>query len=278
MQLYALDLYNKFINVARAIPGKDYFCHECRALVRVRGGPRMQRHFYHYKSGSDCRQEGKGIVHLAVQTRIIESLPEGEGAMEVHFPTIRRIADVAYASRKIVFEVQCAQMQPEEALARTSDYASIGWQVIWILHDARYNGKKRTTLEEGLIKVPHYYTNISDEGVGIFYDQLVIWKDQRRYFESYQREIKLELTEKNQAEVDLRLLFNRMENWPVLLEGDFLNTWERDNYQQLWEQMRGIERSLDRSSVSILRRLFQKMLARPYRVFFRWLLESACSG
>ena len=80
------------------------------------------------------RAFGKGLVHLSVQNRILEMLPPNEADMEVRFDTIGRIADVAWTSQKIVFEVQCATITAEEVMERNPSYASVGYDVVWILH------------------------------------------------------------------------------------------------------------------------------------------------
>ena len=51
------------------------------------------------------------------------------------------------------------------------DYQSLGYQVIWILHDSHYNRSRLTPAEIQLRSSPHYFTNINTFGKGIFYDQ-----------------------------------------------------------------------------------------------------------
>lgn len=150
--------------------GMDYFCLECGDPVRLRSGLYRQSHFYHIQPRQNCRQSGKSITHLQVQLALLRLLPHS--ALEVPFPTVRRIADVVWEEKKLIFEVQCSPIDGEEVLARNRDYASLGFQVVWILHDQCFNKRHLTAAEYALGPHPHYFTNFTAEGEGIFYDQL----------------------------------------------------------------------------------------------------------
>src|SRR5262249_33589089 len=127
-------------------------------------------HFYHTDSKRTCRLKGKTEKHLQTQKWLQNSLPHGESSLEYPFPSIGRIADVAWHPKKIVFEVQCSPITPHEVEARNRDYASIGYQVIWILHDVRYKQRWESAAEVFLRDHPHYYTNIDENGEGCVYD------------------------------------------------------------------------------------------------------------
>lgn len=280
MQLYALDHQKSYVNATWAMPGQSYSCPECGDFLRVRGGSRMQRHFYHYRGKSFCRQRAKSGEHLWVQQRLMELLPEGEGRMERHFPEIGRIADVAWEERKVVFEVQCAVMTPEEALARTEDYRALGWLVVWILHDKRYNGRVCSPFEESILLHPHYFTNIDDRGKGTIYDQLVIWKEGRRYAASdalCMMEGLLDLREPLGAVDAPRILLNRISGWSLHCGVDYLGHWQKNKLDAFWKEWATVEsRELLLQRWQILRRVFTKLFIRPYRLAFQWILESSC--
>src|SRR6267154_4270196 len=106
MQLYALDITTPVL-ASNAERNKNYICPECLSSVRVRGGPARQTHFYHLSLPKQCRQHEKSPEHLQMQLKLLDLLGF-DAQMEYHFPTIQRIADVAWTSKKIVFEIQCS--------------------------------------------------------------------------------------------------------------------------------------------------------------------------
>jgi len=169
MQLFAMDRFGHVVSSAAALKQNDYICPECGGAVRLRQGIHRKAHFFHLKTPMRCRQKGKGIVHLQVQLSLQKMLPETR--LEVPFPDIGRIADVVWEREKIVFEVQCSPISAEEVLDRNEDYFRMGYQVVWVLHDRRYNQPVPKEAELVLIDSPHYFTNIDESGKGVFYDK-----------------------------------------------------------------------------------------------------------
>lgn len=117
------------------------------------------------------------INHKEIQKKIIAQLPEGETQMEKRFPAIHRIADLAWLPQKIIFEVQCSPISLAEIKARKKDYASIGYHLVWILHDRRFNRKWPTLAELFARSGPCYFTNGNK-----FYDQVEILKGRHRLY------------------------------------------------------------------------------------------------
>ena len=142
---------------------------ECGSPVRLREGPLRHAHFYHIKKTPGCRQNGKSETHLQLQIYIKNLIPETN--LEFRFPEINRIADVAWPSEKIVFEIQCSPMSREEMQARYADYQKVGYQMVLILHDSRYNQWRLSSMELALHELPYYYTNKNELGEGVIYDQ-----------------------------------------------------------------------------------------------------------
>lgn len=169
MQVYAFD-ENRPLLAAKAEKGKNYYCPECQGVVRLRRGDQRQAHFFHLKLKSSCRLSQKGAIHLQLQY-FVKGLFEA-AEMEKPFPEIGRIADVADCESKIIFEIQYSPMSLEEAKGRCHDYESIGYQIVWILHDRTYNQKKITATERFLRTKTCYYSNFDETGKGIIYDQL----------------------------------------------------------------------------------------------------------
>lgn len=170
MQVHAFE-ENNLISSAIAEKGKDYFCPECLSKVRLRGGDIRQSHFYHVKKNSLCRLSQKGEIHIRLQ-RFIEYLFE-DAEMEKPFPSIGRIADVACPQSKKVFEIQYSPMKLQEAKQRCTDYESLGYTVIWILHNHHYDAVNRLRPTEKFLRTKTcYYSDMDSSGNGIIYDRL----------------------------------------------------------------------------------------------------------
>src|SRR3972149_8130463 len=92
----------------------DYSCPECKGNLRLRQGLRRRPHFYHLKKPKTCTQHKKSLTHLLLQYRLLQILPKGEVQIEKRYPSIDRIADVAWEKRKIIFEIQCSPISLEE--------------------------------------------------------------------------------------------------------------------------------------------------------------------
>lgn len=170
MQLFAINQANELVSASKAERQHDYICPECRSRVRVRAGQFRTTHFFHLDEERHCRQNGKSLQHLHAQFRLQQMLPDVK--LEQPFPSISRIADVAWEREKIVFEIQCSPITSEELLARNRDYASVGWTTIWIFHEDRYNKKRLTAAEWAMRLKAHYFTDIDEHGQGDFYSHL----------------------------------------------------------------------------------------------------------
>lgn len=142
---------------------------ECGSPVRLREGPLRHAHFYHIRKTPSCRQNGKSEIHIQLQIYIKDLIPEA--LLEYRFQKINRIADVAWHDEKIVFEIQCSPMSAEEMQARYADYQKVGYRMVLILHDSRYNQWRLSSMELALQDHPHFYTNKNENGSGIIYDQ-----------------------------------------------------------------------------------------------------------
>lgn len=169
MHLYALDENESLISVQDANKQQDYTCLECRSLVRCRKGFLRQPHFYHLQPNRTCRQSGKSLSHIHLQLHLQAKFPGAE--LEKRFSSIQRIADVVYETEKIIFEIQCSPITAREVMARNQDYQSLGYQVIWLLHDQVFNRKFLTAAEHFLQNSPHYFTNFNAQGERVIYDQ-----------------------------------------------------------------------------------------------------------
>lgn len=176
MQFHALD-DNLFILASSAQKQKKYRCPECLSIVKVRGGPHRQLHFYHLATSKNCRQNKKSLTHLHIQL-LLQFLLKEQVFLEYRFPQIGRIADVYWQQQKIVFEVQCSPISLEEAKERCEDYKKLGLHPIFILHDHRFNRRYCSAAEIFLRKEGCLFTN----GKDLFYDQVEVCKGAKRIY------------------------------------------------------------------------------------------------
>ncbi|MCB1081730.1 MAG: hypothetical protein KDK63_01140 [Chlamydiia bacterium] len=158
--------------------------------------------------------------HEAIQKFLKEKLPGAE--LEKNFTEIGRIADIVYFPKKIIYEIQCSSIDLEEVLQRNKDYASIGFHVLWILHDRHFNKKFTSPAELYLRKRGAYYTSLTKEGHGFFYDQLDFFSGAIRIYKGRPLVIKKFIPQKV-SRIPLsypRLLKQRLRSSPYALPGD----------------------------------------------------------
>jgi competence protein CoiA len=262
MQLFALNQESQLIGARHADRRADYRCLECGGAMRRRAGPHRQPHFFHMRESASCFLSGKGMVHLQIQCHLWQLLPKGECELEKRFESIGRIADVAWLPKKLIFEVQCAPIHPTEVAARQRDYASLGFHLVWILHDTLYNQRRVSGAELYLDKELHYFSNIDAEGVGEIYDQFDIKKRQRRILRMGRLPVDLSQP-KERAVTQLR------PTWPLHFAGDLLDISDDSAYAK------EAYLHLKRLQPTFYKRLLE-ILGRPYRLLFQMLLESTC--
>lgn len=286
MQLYAFDSKGEVIHARQSLKQINYYCLECQRTVRLRGGPYRQTHFYHLEPLDTCRQHQKGPTHLQLQSYFLNHLPPGDCRLEHPFPAIRRIADVAWLSQKLVFEIQCSAITGEEVLARNQDYHRMGWRVIWILHDKRYNQIRLSTAEIALRHSPHFFSNMDPSGKGIIYDQFDICNHGIRRALLPPLPISLqppfEMLSLNKASsYPLALLHQRVLHWSISLRGDlisiFLDNPHSEYIQRAIAKEKKFQHPLQQFSWHTLPfKLWKMLISTPYQVLFRFFLERMC--
>lgn len=178
MALYALDR-EELISADDALHKKAYCCLECRGALQVRQG-RRRRHFYHVKTSPQCRLYSKSEAHLLLQLQVQNKFCEGEIVIERPFPSIGRIADLCWDRCKIIFEIQCSFIAQKEAEERMVDYASLGYTVIWLLDDRRFNRRHLSPTELFLRNTSCYYIHYQKTKLSLFYDQFELIQQNRR--------------------------------------------------------------------------------------------------
>lgn len=291
MHLFAFDHQQSLVFANEAKKQTDYFCRECGGIVRLRGGVHRQDHFYHLSLTSSCRQNGKSMEHLQIQMRIQQQLAPGDGHLEYRFPQINRIADVVWENRKCIFEVQCSPISFDEVKQRQADYASLGYQVIWILHDAQFNQWRQSAAEHFLEDHPHYYTNIDAEGSGIMYDQF-------RFVHQGLSRLRLDpltvdlatpikydfISEGENIKMPGTLLKRKM-TWPLGFQGDLVSLCQSptDFIRHYLEEAFQIEHLYFEKKETSPKNFWQTLMAigkkcfvDPYKIIFHLFLEKSC--
>lgn len=224
MQIYALNKDYQRISAYRALRGQDYFCLECRSSVRLRGGHLLQLHFYHLRRNPACKQGGKSLEHLTLQLHIQKTLHPEKVFLEYRFDSIQRIADVFWPSKSLIFEIQCSPISSVEMEARQKDYASLGYQVIWILHERRFNKKRLSEAGRTVKFFPHYFTNMDAKGRGKIYDQWVEEKRGKQIKKNLQ--LPIDLTSPipiPPLSLSIQNLFKNRTLWPLYFKGDLMD-------------------------------------------------------
>lgn len=292
MQIGALDSSNSLILAENANKHQDYLCVECRQTVRLRRGIHRKAHYYHTEPNRICRQNAKGMPHLMLQQFLQNILPDGETELECQFPSISRIADVAWHPKKIIYEIQCSPISSEEIKARNQNYASLGYQVVWIFHDERYNQYRLSAAEQSIIDQPHYYSDMNEEGEGKIYDQFSIIANGKRIRRLPKVSIDLSSPKflnvaASESKLRKRLPFalqRRAKNWPLIFSGDTidstLNPQDGANYDELRLILNDLAAKNDRLTLWNLFKqpanLFREWVARPYGAILKLILERAC--
>lgn len=284
MQLYALDGINQVIFASEALKGKSYSCPECKKAVYRRGGLHRQDHFYHLEVSPYCRQSGKSQEHLNVQAYFLSTLPKGDCQLEYRFPEIDRIADVFWVEKKIVFEVQCSSIDLQEVIERNRDYTSLGINVVWILHDKKFNKGKLSVIESYLHRKPHYFTNIDENGLGYVYDQFSLLHKGKRFHRFDPLPIEVSdfkihrLKRANLPKKKFRLALERLKERPIHFAGDIVDSY-LNNFQPIYlSEAAALEESFYRAAPLKKRILtvFWNVIVKPYKVLFQLFFERCC--
>jgi hypothetical protein len=117
---------------------------------------------------------GASVAHGQIQYHLKTQI----ASLELEKKLGNRRADALWEEKKIVFEIQLSSISLQEVLARNSDYQTLGYQVVWILHEGLFNGRSLSPAEQHLrTSCPTYFTN----GDAI-YDQVEVLQGQQRLY------------------------------------------------------------------------------------------------
>jgi hypothetical protein len=163
------------LHANQAKSDKTYWCLDCYGPVKRRRSKNSFYHFYHLRSAPTCRLYSKTEDHMLAQVQIEKLFPPGVIELEKSYPQIGRVADAALESAKLVFEVQCSPMTEKEAEMRIRDYRSIGYEVVWLLDDRRYNRRVLRPAEGFLRRYTTFYLSIKQGLQSECYDQFEVF-------------------------------------------------------------------------------------------------------
>lgn len=290
MQIYARDFQARLIFAEHAHKHQDYYCLECQQIVRLRRGIHRKAHYFHIQPNRTCRLHAKGMPHLMLQQHLKNILPDGEVELECQFASIGRIADVAWHSMRLVYEIQCSPISAEEIRARNKAYASLGYQVVWIFHDDRYNKYRLSSAEAVLRDQPHYYSDMDANGMGRIYDQFAMVSKGKRIQRLPAVSINLSCPKFIKDKVSIsslpfpQVLYERLKLWPIIFSGDTVDRClnfhpENLEHQELIAQLRkwgSLDSSLWSRLLNNKRNFIQKWIIFPYLSLMKLILERAC--
>lgn len=218
--------------------------------------------------------ENKSRTHLALQRHLMDILPDGQAVMEKRFDEIGRIADVFWAEQNLLFEIQCSPMSRQEMLNRTEAYRSLGYQVVWILHEKSFNKFRLTSLEGAIQDIPHYFTNMSPGGEGVIYDQCcfisraVRIKTWKRLPVDLSLPKRISLPTCCEKKERLQVVERRMKSWPLYFYQDLVSMDQGECNSSECEEPLAYERSVLMKKESLivkLKRFYLSILHRALR-------------
>lgn len=191
---------------------------------------------------------------------------------------------MAWHSKKMIYEIQCSPIPFEEVQCRILDYISIGYEVIWILHDKQFNRKNLSAAESFLRNLPCYFTDIDKLGDGIVYDQFEVLKDHRRLFKGPPLTVSLEKFFRLPAVVPPdfvlpQIVSSRFEKWKCYMEGDLLHRLLKEGHlSQSIKKMLTLEQQIlgsHEEKVAEIKRLpFKTLIIKSYRFLIDHLLKT----
>lgn len=282
MALYALKKEN-CVHADAASPDCLYYCLECRAQVYLHKQPNIRPHFRHLHSRSSCRLRRKTKDPLLTQQALLRLLPPQKAILEAPFPSIRRIADILWEEKKLVFEVQCSKIPLPEAKQRIIDYASLGYTVVWLLDDRIFNQYRADASEQFLRNTLAYFFSFPTGAARFyFYDQLEIFRNSKRLRKSFALHVDLSKPADLNFDFPLRPLPSQIEEHAsrvnLCFQGDLL--WRAKQTRQgaespLFHYWKLFEQIALQKKLSFRKKIgsfFQKRCLQPYlSLLDRWI-------
>ncbi|NNM43927.1 MAG: hypothetical protein HKM07_06255 [Chlamydiae bacterium] len=188
------------------------------------------------------------------------------------FPEIQQTADIAWESKKIIFQILCKSRNVPKIQEMTSEFKRIGWGLVWILPDSILSKKVASPEEILLRKGPSYF--IDQEGQ--IYDQFTLFHKGRRALTSPFFPVTLSspvsLSLSFPREELSQILQNRLGSSLVYFRGDIVD--RALNHPSFLTKMHLCEEEfLDKKPLPFLRKI-----ERMHTIFLNKLLEKLSAG
>ena len=147
--LSALDENGRLVSLLDEIPKKQAFtCPACHSPVRLRHGQIMRPHFAHVSlENCDFYSENESDEHLQLKAGLYQSLSQSEKVVvEAVLPELHQVADIL-VNDNLALEVQCSRLSEKRLRERTASYHKAGFNVLWLLGEKLWLGKRLTPLQ-----------------------------------------------------------------------------------------------------------------------------------
>lgn len=125
-----------------------YTCPACQGVLVLKQGNRVRAHFAHrHQQSCQFFQEAESAEHLGLKASLYRSLRASgqEVKVEVALPALGQVADLLVNDR-LVLEVQCSRLSLDRLAERTQAYRQAGYEVIWLLGEKLWLGRRATGL------------------------------------------------------------------------------------------------------------------------------------
>lgn len=278
MPLYALN-EKKWVHATDANPSKRYECPECHRPVRIKKGAYRLPHFYHLRKSPHCRLYSKTKDHYILQKQIQEKILFSHSIeLEKQFPEIQRIADLVWEEKKIIIEIQCSQISLTEVQERIKDYATLGYQILWLLDDRLFNQKIAGPAEQFLRGLHCYFFSFQRQNQSLIYDQCEFFLKKKRVKKSLKSKVELsklhfipEITwpEKLPKQLELRL-----KNCQTYHLGDLIHklllSFQSSALELFFTNWQKEELLLKKNGWNSFFHFIKKNLITPYQ---KWLID-----
>ena len=147
--LSALDEKGRLVSLLDEISEKQTFtCPACHSPVRLRHGQIMRPHFAHVSlKNCDFYSENESDEHLQLKAGLYQSLSQSEKVVvEAVLPELHQVADIL-VNDNLALEVQCSRLSEKRLRERTASYHKAGFNVLWLLGEKLWLGKRLTPLQ-----------------------------------------------------------------------------------------------------------------------------------
>lgn len=166
---------------------------------------------------------GTSVAHGQIQCYLKKQIPR----LEIEKMIGPRRADAVWEEKKIVFEIQLSPITFREAQARCADYSAAGYETVWILHEAIFNGRTLSPAEQFLRTVrPTYFTNGRE-----IYDQIEVVGGRRRLYKGASLPIEI-------SEPCSPFLKIPARSWPLHFVGDLHTLCAREGVDVVTQTIR----------------------------------------